>query len=274
MPDIDPGLRPRPGKLSLVARSVGFWACFCLLFVGLQHVQLPGLGSAAAPIAAGIVIAAMLFLIGGLLRLEHGSFRDIGLHFHSRAPLQFVAGLGLGLAVVAVMLAAVLVFTPLEVQLSLDINVAAVLIASFVVLFALALMEEIVFRSYPLFKLRQAWGIRPAVYITSVAFAFYHGLALDNLLGPGVWGLFYAWMALSTNNIALATGFHVGLNWLQAVFGMKPQYSGSIWELTTGPGPGLLEVGTLGLLMQGILLVAGIVIVESLARKQGGKGPS
>jgi membrane protease YdiL (CAAX protease family) len=248
--------------------------CFWLLFVGLQHAQLPGLGSAAAPVAASIVIIGMLLLATGLLRIHGESFRDIGLRFKSKAAMQFVVGFGLGVVVVAIMMALLLVFTPLEIQLSADRNTLAVIGASFLVFFVLSLMEEIVFRSYPLFKLRQAWGIRPAVYITSVAFAFYHGLDIDNLLGPGVWGLFYAWMAISTSSVVLPTGFHLGLNWLQGLLGMKPQYSASIWELSIGPGSGFFGVETLGLLMQVTLLVGGILIIESLVTKQGKKGPA
>ena len=256
----------RPDRISIVIKTIAFWACFWLLFIGLQHVQMPGIGGAAVPVAASIIIVAMLLLIAVLLRLDGESFREIGLRFNSKAPMQFVVGLGLGVAAVALMMAVLLALTPLEIQVSADNNILAVLAASFLVLLGLSLMEEIVFRSYPLFKLREAWGIRPAVYITSVAFAFYHGLAFDNLLGPGVWGLFYAWMAISTNSVALPTGFHLGLNWLQAMLGMKPQYSRSIWELSIGPGSGFLGVETVGLLMQLTLLVVGILIVEKLAR--------
>lgn len=254
----------RPGKRSIVFKTIGFWVCFSLLFIGLQHMQLPGLGGAAAPVAAGIVIVAMLLLIVRLLKTDGESLRDIGLCFTSKTPLQFVVGLSLGVAVVAIMIGVLLVLTPLEIRASANSDVLSVLGTSLLVLFVLALMEEVVFRSYPLFKLRQAWGIRPAVYITSVAFAFYHGFAFENLLGPGVWGLFYGWMALSTNSIALPTGFHLGLNWLQALLGMKPRYSGSIWELSIGPGSGFVDVETLGLLMQVILLVVGVFIVEKL----------
>ena len=167
------------------------------------------------------------------------------------------------------MIGALLAFTSVEIQFASDFNVFAVLGTSFLILFALALMEEIVFRSYPLFRLDRAWGVRPAIYITSVAFAFYHGFVFESLLGPGVWGLLYGWMALSTRSIALPTGFHLGLNWMQALLGMKPQYSGSIWELRLGNDPGLVDAETLGLVMQLVLLVVGVVLIERFIAKQG-----
>jgi membrane protease YdiL (CAAX protease family) len=203
----------------------------------------------------------------GFLRIDGGSRRDIGLSLTPKSLPQFILGVVLGLMLVAGMLSVLVCFTPLEIQASADSEILAVLGASILVIFALALMEELAFRSYPLFRLRQALGIRPAIYLSSIAFAFYHGLALENLLGPGVWGLFFGWMAISSNSIAPPTGFHFGLNWLQALVGMKPQYGASIWELSIGTEAGSVNVETLGILMQLILLVAGILMVENLIRK-------
>lgn len=254
-------------KFSSLGRTLGFWAFFWLILAVLQFMELPGLGSAAAPIGAGIAILAILALTVGLLRIDGGSFQDIGLSFSSKTLPQFVLGVGLGGALAAGMILALLILTPLEIGASPNSNFLSIFVVSFVILFALALMEELAFRSYPLFRLRQSLGIRPAVYVTSIAFAFYHGLAFENLLGPGVWGLFFGWMAISTNSIALPTGFHVGLNWLQALMGMKPRYSESIWELSVGIDSGSFDVDTLGLLMQVILLAVGILIVEMLVKK-------
>ncbi|MEM8685372.1 MAG: CPBP family intramembrane glutamic endopeptidase, partial [Pseudomonadota bacterium] len=101
-----------------------------------------------------------------------------------------------------------------------------------------------------------------------VAFAFYHGLDASNLLGPGVWGLFYGWMALKTNSIALPTGFHVGLNYMQALLGMKPKYGGALWELEIDTQPSVLGAETLGFGLQILLLIIGFVLVERLIRQR------
>ena len=259
---------PVAKRMATTARVLAFWLVFWLILAVLRFAPIPGLGSAAAPVAAGIATIAILLLAAGLLRIEGGTAREVGLYFKPKYLLQFVVGVGLGLAVVVGMMAVLLLLTPLEIEAAADSNVLAVLVISFVILFVLALMEEVAFRSYPLFRLRQAWGVRPAIYVTSIAFAAYHGLAFENLLGPGVWGLFYGWMAITTNSIALPTGFHVGLNWLQALLGMKPQYGDSIWELSIGASSGFFEVEALGLLMQLALLLVGIVIVEILVKKR------
>ena len=253
---------------AIVTKVLCFWAFFWLVLAGLQTLPLQSLGSAAAPIVACIAIVATLLLTVFLLRIDRGSLYEIGLSFTLKTLPQFVLGIGLGVALVAAMLSALLLLTPLEIETTPNSNVLSILGASFVILFALAMMEELAFRSYSLFKLRQAWGIRPAVYITSIAFAFYHGLAVENLLGPGVWGLIFGWMAISTNSIALPTGFHLGLNWLQALAGMKPEYSKSIWELSIGTSSGFIDVEALGILMQVVLLIAGISIVEMLVTRK------
>lgn len=258
----------RPAGIAILTKTAGFWACFWLVLYGLQLPPLPTFNGTVAPVVASTLIVVILVLIFGLLRSDGSSRLDIGLSLSSRSLLQFVLGIGLGVVVTAIMISALIFLTPIEIEASAESDIFDVLGTSFLILFVLALVEELAFRSYPLFKLRQVLGIRPAVYITSIAFALYHGIAFENLLGPGVWGLFFAWMAVSTNSIALPTGFHLGLNWLQALAGMKPQYGASLWEVSIGPRSGIVDVETLGLLMQVVLLVAGILIIENLARKQ------
>ncbi|MEM8682160.1 MAG: CPBP family intramembrane glutamic endopeptidase [Pseudomonadota bacterium] len=253
-----------PERLAQVLKAVAFWVFFLLVLTGLRHLQLPGFGTAAAPIAGALLLAAMLILIAGLKTWGGELPESIGLRLHAKIPSQFFVGLCAGIGVVAVMMVVMVTFTSLEIHRSDHDSILAMLGISFLILFVLALMEEVAFRSYPLFKLLQAWGVRPAVYITSIAFAFYHGLAAENLLGPGVWGLFYAWMALKTDSIAMPTGFHVGLNWVQAWLGMKPKYGESIWELSLGSVGGIADAETVGLLMQLVLLLIGIVLVERL----------
>ena len=255
-------------QATTVAKSLGFWLIFGLLFLGLQLVPLPFVGASAAAVAGCVAIAVLLLLAFSLLRTDGKTFRDVGIRRNSDVPGHFLVGVGLGFVVVGIMIAIVLALTPVTIQTTPDSNVLAVLLASFLVFFILALMEEIAFRSYPLFRLKEAWGIRPAVYITSVAFAFYHGFAFENLLGPGVWGLYYAWMAFSTKSIALPTGFHLGLNWVQALIGMKPQYSDSIWVLSIGTGSGLFDVEVVGVVLQLVLLAIGVFLVENFIAKQ------
>lgn len=261
----------RTDKRSSSLKAIGFWVFFFLLLAALRNIHLPVLGNFGAPAIAGLLIAASLLAIAILLKSNRESFGSVGLRVDWTAALQLVSGLGLGVAVVAAMIGALLGFTPLQVNLSGHDGVLAILLISFLIIAVLALMEEIAFRSYPFFKLRQSLGIRPAVYLSSIVFAFYHGLAVENLLGPGVWGLFYAWMALKTNSIALPTGFHIGLNWVQALLGMKPQYGDSIWQFSVGSEPGLVGVEDLGIAMQFVLFIIGVLLIERFVRSRSGE---
>lgn len=254
-------------RISGLLLATGYFIVFFALLTGLQHLQIAGLGDAAIPLTAVIILVVILTLITLLLRREGASFGSIGLTTRKALP-QFFVGLAAGHAVCALMIGSVLLFTPLEIGPASSGNTLPALSVAFSVIFLLGLMEEIVFRSYPLFKLDDAAGTRTAVYVTAVAFAFYHGLDASNLLGPGVWGLLYGWMALKTNSIALPTGFHVGLNYMQALFGMKPKYGGAIWEPEIGTQAGVLGTETLGFGLQIVLLVIGVVLVEQLIRQR------
>lgn len=255
---------------AVLAKVILFWACFWLMLFALNHLPFAGDIAISQTIAAGIAVLLVLMIALGFLKIEGADPRSIGLALTPQGLPQFLLGAVTGIAVVACMILALLLLTPLEIDAAGNISVLAFLVTSFLVIFLLALMEEIAFRSYSLFRLKQIWGIRPAIYVTAVAFGLYHGVSFDNLLGPGVWGLLFAWMAISTNSIALPTGFHFGANWLQALIGMKPQYGGSIWEVSIGSGGGLLEVEPLGIAMQVILLIVGVVLIERLIRKNGG----
>ena len=255
---------------AVVVKVILFWASFWLILFGLNHLPVGGDIVVAKTIAAGIAVLLVLMIALGFLRIEGADRLSIGLEVSPNRLPQFLLGAGMGILLVACMILALLLLTPLEIATVGNSDILAFLATSFLVIFLLALMEEIAFRSYSLFRLQQIWGIRPAIYVTAIAFGLYHGISFDNLLGQGVWGLLFAWMAISTNSIALPTGFHFGANWLQALVGMKPQYGGSIWEVSIGSGGGLLEIESLGVAMQVILLIVGVVLIERLIRKNGG----
>ena len=243
----------------IAVKVLGFWVFFWLVLAGFRSLYLPGLGSAAAPVSAILLSAVTLLAILVLLRREGGSVRDIGLRVDRRSPLHAVIGFCLGAVVVGAMIGVLILLTPLQAERSASIEVAGLLAVSFLILLPLALMEALAFRTYSLFRLQEAWGIRPAIYLSAIAFAFYHGWALDNLLGPGVWGILFAWMALSTRSIVLPTAFHLGLNWAQALLGMKPKYTQGVWDLSLADSGGIMGADQMGLLMQ-LLILAGLLV--------------
>lgn len=89
--------------------------------------------------------------------------------------------------------------------------------------------EELIFRTYLLYKLLQWFGERNAVFITSIAFGIYHWFTFE-ILGnypmmawvffqTGLWGLMFAYCYTRTGTILLGLGLHWGWNYFdQLIF--------------------------------------------------------
>lgn len=208
-----------------------------------------------------------LVVIALLLRRERLSFADIGLAVDTGTFGRFLGGMVLGIAITVAMLAIITGLTSLRIESVASPDYGNAIGFSFVVLFVLAYMEEIAFRSFPLVRLQQAWGIRTAIYATSVGFALYHGPDPMNLLGPGVWGLLYGLAAVASRGIALPLGVHLGANWTQGLFEMKTQYASGIWQLVPGSTAGPVPVAQAGIALQVVLLVVGVVLIEIYVRR-------
>lgn len=60
----------------------------------------------------------------------------------------------------------------------------------------------------------------------------------------------------------------LGFNWIQSLFGMKTQFATSIWTTTPGTKSGVVTAEDVGLALQLIFLVVGIVLIEFYLKKQ------
>ena len=172
-----------------------------------------------------------------------------------------------GVALTGLMLAVMLPPGGLAVELTPNPDYWNAIGFSIIVLFVLALMEELVFRSYSLVRLFESFGMRTSIYCTSLFFALYHGLDPANLLGPGVWGILFGLAAIASRGIALPLGFHFGLNWMQSLFGMKTQFASSIWTIVPGTEEGIGSAEFIGLILQLVLLATGVLLVERQIRR-------
>ncbi|MDP5031644.1 MAG: CPBP family intramembrane metalloprotease, partial [Paraglaciecola sp.] len=182
---------------------------------------------------------------------------------------RLILGILVGMAIVGLMLFTLTLFSPITIKRVANPDYLNSIGWAALILFVLALMEEIAFRSYPLVRLSESLGIRPSIYLTSIVFAFYHGLEPANLLGPGVWGLFFGLAAIKTKGIALALGLHFGLNFMQSLWGMKPQYASSIWTVLPDGTSRMFTSETVGLTLQCILLIVGVILIELHIRPKG-----
>ena len=71
-------------------------------------------------------------------------------------------------------------------------------------------------------------------------------------------------LSLLLRGLALPLGF----NWMQILFGMKTQFATSIWTTTPGTKSGVVTAEDVGLALQLIFLVVGIVLIEFYLKKQ------
>ena len=131
----------------------------------------------------------------------------------------------------------------------------------------LALMEELLFRGYPFFRLAQLINIRWVLLITAILFALYHYNGSQNigflLLGPGIWGVTFGVAAYLSKSIAVPLGIHISANVLQAVFGLKTDYN-PMWIVTKNIDPLTTNINPehIGFIMQIILLIISVIILE------------
>ncbi|WP_438862649.1 lysostaphin resistance A-like protein [Neptunicella sp.] len=251
-----------------------FWGAFWLVLFIFRALSVPFLKEWMSLLVASVIAGLSFILAALLVKKERKSLADIGLGWNAKSVAKFMIGTLCGMLVMAIMLFIILGFSAISIELAPAPDYWNAIGYSALVLFALAAMEEIAFRTYPLFRLSEVFGVRTAIYITSLFFALYHGLSPMNLLGPGVWGLFFAISAIAFKGIAVPLGLHFGLNWLQSFVGMKLQYASSIWSIAPGEDNGLLSTETLGLGLQLFLLVLGVVVIEIYLRKTSKTGQS
>ena len=103
-----------------------------------------------------------------------------------------------------------------------------------------------------------------SIHTISVFFTFYHGFQAEIIERTGVWRLFFGISAITSRGLALPLGF----NWMQILVGMKTQFVTSIWTTTPGTKSGVVTAEDVGLALQLIFLVVGIVLIEFYLSKQ------
>lgn len=256
-----------PDQRRIAIRVAFFWAAFWAVLFAFRTAPIPAIGESVSLLVGTLVGSGALVLVVLFVRREQASLADVGMAWRAGSLRRFLLGAVLGAMILGAMLLALTLATSLTIERVPTPNLPNALGYSLHVLLVLAAMEEIAFRSYPLVRLREAFGVRTAIYVTSFFFAAYHGLDPMNLLGPGVWGLLYGLAALESGGLALPLGMHFGLNWMQSLFGMKTQFASSIWTVSTGADDGLVTVAQAGVILQLIVLVVGVVLIERHVRR-------
>jgi membrane protease YdiL (CAAX protease family) len=202
---------PKPDRFDLLLRVGGFAvvAYVVLVIVSGALARLdPVVRSAFAVFAAGF---AANFLASS--RFARGSFADFGLGWQAGSARQFVAGVGIGLGAVTVLVGgAVLAGLARFEQSQPDRTVAWLSI----VLLAGVIGEELVFRGYAFQYLLRNFGKRRVIIGSAVLFGLVH-LSNPNVQPLGVvntmlWGALLGFAYTRAETLWLSSGLHFGWN--------------------------------------------------------------
>ncbi len=250
---------------------------FCIVFIGL-HISFSFFKSAVpakyerlAHGTLGTIAAILATFI--FLKIDRKSFADIGLILEKNTPIKFLTGVLIGIVLMGLSVLSVVYFSDFTIEINTNSSVLHFLFLT-LPLIPLAFMEEVGFRGYPLYILKDKTGIRNSIIVTSTLFALGHlayGWTIQNsFLGAGVWGILYGLAAIYSNGISMPTGLHYAANLTTSAFGVSNN-SFNIWTLKQKNG-GTLEnyqsSEMMTLIPQLALLVFSIICMEWYERKR------
>lgn len=257
-----------PKRLAIIARAFAFWFLFQGFVLGGLSIYLP-IPAELRGLVIGTILTGLMILATWLfLKTEITQLADLDLVPRIQSLYRFLLGFFPGLVLFGFFFLVYLWMAPVTFVDIESPDLFNALFISFLTFLVLSAMEEVVFRGYFLHKLKQATGTRLAIYITSVAFGLYHGPTIESLTGPAVWGLIYAVLALWTRGLAIPIGFHVGVNYIQALFSQKQDWVPGIWTFEISDHTAILTVEQVTMTLQLLLFIAGVILVEVYLRKE------
>jgi membrane protease YdiL (CAAX protease family) len=260
-------IKIKPILPSLLFLFLGIF--FFFLIRALPFTVPPELNST---LIMSLISCVFLFWLSKFfLSHENINLSTMNLIPNNKTFLRLAIGLVIGVIITGTMLYTLFTLTNLDLQRVESQSFMLFLKASLIFI-PLALMEELLFRGYPFFRLSQLINIRWTILITATLFALYHFNGSSSistlLLGPGIWGVTFGVAAYLSKSIAAPLGIHISANVLQAQFGMKSSYV-PMWELTNSTNLATtIEPDQLGIIMQLLLLIFSIIVLEFSIRKK------
>lgn len=260
------------GRINYILKAFLFCIVFTGLFIAFSFAKnfFP---EKQERLVHGIIGSIAAFLTTFLfLKPDKKSFADIGLLLNKNTLTKFFKGVLAGTGLMGLLVLSVIYFSGFNIELNANSDILNLFIFT-LPLIPLAFMEELAFRAYPLYILKDRTGARYAIIITSVLFALYHivnGWTIQNaFLGAGSWGILYGLAAVYSNGIAMPTGMHYAANLVTAAFGVSGNsFNPWILKYKDGSNPENYQTGQLVILIpQLIILLTGIICVEWYLRK-------
>ncbi len=200
-----------------------FFLLICAIPLGLI-TQLNFLPTIKSPIVADVLTqVGMVFVVLGALLMIFKVLPDLDFYEvfirREHALSDFVKGTAIGFGIM-VLCAAILYLTGSVTFILAVISWDTVILYLFY-FFLIAIVEEFMFRSYPLFVMLERYPLWLAIFLNGFLFALAHLanpeislLALFNILLVGVLLSVYT---LQKGNISCAVGIHFSWNFTQAV---------------------------------------------------------
>ncbi|MBO9202113.1 MULTISPECIES: CPBP family intramembrane glutamic endopeptidase [Niastella] len=253
-----------------------FWILFVAIIHGfgsLTALAPPSWSTCVRLLHALLVTLATFYLIRIFLKSEKRTYKDIELVWNRNTPVKFLLGVLIGTAIFALVLLVLINFTGLQLTRNANGVNWQVWFTSLLIIIPFAFIEELAFRSYTLLKLDKAYGLFWAQIGVAISFALYHIAGGWNwqvaFYGPGAWAFVFGLAAILSRGIAVPTGIHVALNFLQVVAGMKPG-NASLWtlHLKQNTAAASTTANQVGVGIQITILVAGILVTYFVVQKK------
>lgn len=221
----------------------------------LQRHSDNGFNAIYRPLMAAMLVALYALMWRGI-DLRERFFESVGLGLSRPWLKELATGTLVGGLLIVVCVAIIEVVGDYSAAPTQDPpnRIAFLMLVQFWILFWGAIAEEMAFRGYPFQRMIEAWGVIPAICVSSLLFGSVHLLnphfAVLPMVNTMLIGALFAVIYIKTGSLWLPWGLHFGWNFaLGVIFGLPVSglYQFAVWNRGIAAGPDWLTGGAYGL---------------------------
>jgi len=241
-----------------------FYLCSIVVFAFSNAVcnasKLPDLFSL---VSAVLLTSGLIYIF---VHRDKISMTQIGLGFQKNSFSKFCFGFCIGIVMVGLMTLMIVSMIHMVFERSMTFQPQK-FVLYVPLFFFVALREELVFRTYMLWRLNVKTGPLLSLILVTVIFIAEHmiaGLSLKNsLIGTGLGALLFGIATLRTGNIALSVGLHFGWNLMHWMLGYKDN-TGLFTEIVAKGNESHSEI--VAYTAYSVIMILGIIAVILLCK--------